>query len=139
MSDEKRCAGTTKDGSRCGQKVGKNYTYCIFHDPERKDELQEMRKRAGAVAGRSRKGRAVPPDETPPPPESLADSLVWAAWAARAVATGDLDTSRGNSIARLLSEFRKALEKHESAEKLEEIRRAVKEVTGEEPDLEVLP
>lgn len=71
--------------------------------------------------------------------KTLEDSLHWIAWAAYAVATGTLDTARANTIAKLMGEFRKHIEKSESREALEEIRRQVAELTGDVPELEALP
>lgn len=142
MSDTpKTCARIKDNGERCGQRLGPDFDLCLWHDPDRKEEREKVRKRAGSIGGRSRNGRALPPDETPGPLETLQDAVRWAAWAARAVATGDLDTSRGNTVAKLLKEFRAALEKSESREKLEEIRRRVEELTGRDvgANLEALP
>lgn len=133
VSDGQPCQNTMGLCPKCG--------HCIAHCEHRADELKEAQRRGGRTTARKRgdSERVALPDEAPAPPETLEDSLHWIAWAAYAVATGTLDTARANTIAKLMSEFRKHIEKSESREALEEIRRQVAELTGDVPELEALP
>lgn len=132
------------DGEPCRTAMGlcDECGHCIVHCPHRADQLKRAQQRGGHATARKRgeSDTVAHPDETPPPPETLADSLVWSAWAAHAVATGTLNTARGNAVAKLLAEFRKTVEKTESRERLEEIARQIEEATGgKRPELEALP
>lgn len=131
-------------GDPCGISWGlcEQCARCWVHCPHRADDLKAAQKRGGKTTARKRgaSDSVTFADETPEPPETLADSLLWSAWAAHAVATGKLDTARGNAVAKLLSEFRKTLEKSESREKLEEMRQRIEELAdgADGPKLEAL-
>lgn len=141
MSDDDQTCGARKDdGGNCGTYFGlcSECGRCFAHCEHREDRMARARSRGGYAATKG--SGTLPPGEVPPPPETLEDAVLWAAWASHAVATGELGTTRANAAARLLKEFRQALERHESAEKLEEIRRRVEELgdDGDAPDLEAL-
>lgn len=144
-SETKRCAYVKDDGERCRMENQlaeyEGELRCIWHDPHREEEAQAARKRGARTRAEQQRRNGKPdPDEVPPPPETLEDGVTWSAWAAWAAATGRLNTARANAAARLLKEFRQALEKSESRAKLEEIRARVEELTGDgdAPDLEAL-
>lgn len=143
MSDEsERCEHVKDDGERCRvtNSVNPDTGLCYFHDPERREELQRARSKGGhaTAAKRADDDRAVPTHDAPDPPETLEDAVEWAAWASVQVATGRLDTSRANAVARLLKEFRQALERSESREALERIEELRERVEGGDADLEVM-
>lgn len=145
MSDRPTCDYVKDDGEGCGVTGGlheyEGELRCLWHDPRREEKARAARARGARRSNEKQRSGKPDPDEVPPPPETLEDALAWSAWAAWAAATGRLDTARANAAARHLKEFRQALERHESAEKLEEIRERVEELTGEAggPDLEALP
>lgn len=134
MSDE-RCGYEIEDGKTCTTDFGlcDCHGQCYTHSPCREDDRQEARSRGGVATARKNRD-VVPLEEAPAAPQTLEDAISWASWAATQVATGQLDTSRANSVARLLSEFRKLLEKSEAREALElvkEMRREMQVEDGE--------
>lgn len=138
MSGE-TCGHEREDGTGCGTSFGlcPECGRCFNHCAHRADERRAASEKGAYVAAKG--PGALFPGEVPPAPESLEDAVVWAAWAARAAATGDLDTARANAAARLLKEFRQALERSEAREELEELRRKLEDLHGDSPDLEALP
>lgn len=136
VTDSERCGAPKNDGQPCGVTFGlcECHGRCFTHAPCREAERDAARRRGADRTNRP--DGSLPPGEVPPPPENLRDAVVWAAWASHAVATGDLDTARANSTARLLKEFRNALERGEARAGFEETRRKLEELHGDGPDLE---
>lgn len=123
------CRGTTADGDPCGSPVVDEDGWCPAHGPDGDERMREIARKGGEATARKHRG-GVDPEDVPEAPETIEDAVVWAAWAARAAATGELSTSRANAAAKLLREFRQALERREAAEQLEEIRRQIEEAAG---------
>lgn len=138
MSGE-ACGFEREDGTRCGTGFGlcDGCGRCFNHCPHRAEERRKASEKGAYVAAHG--PGALPPGEVPPAPETLADAVLWSAWAARAAATGELDTARANAAARLLKEFRQALERSEAKEELAELRAKLEELHGDTPELEALP
>lgn len=139
MSKE-TCGAPKKDtGEPCPSSIGlcEECARCLAHCEHRQDTLKRGQRLGGHVSAKG--AGTVPGGEVPPAPQTLQDAVVWAAWAARAAATGELDTARANSAARLLKEFRQALERSEAQAELEELREKIEELNGDEPELEALP
>jgi hypothetical protein len=44
---QRRCAGITKGGAACGFPPSPGRAWCLNHDPDRRDELAESRRRGG--------------------------------------------------------------------------------------------
>ncbi len=60
-TDPKRCAGTRKDGTPCGAAVMGPGTLCYAHDPTRRAERDQARRKGGTnSATRNRLDRLVP-------------------------------------------------------------------------------
>lgn len=141
--ERRRCKETKDDGTPCGappEFVDPETGLCWTHSEGGREKAREAARKGGEATARKLRGADLDPEEVPEAPETLADAVVWAAWAARAAATGKLSTSRANAAAKLLREFRQALERHEAAEQLEEIRRQIEEAAGggEDVDLDVV-
>lgn len=141
MSERDVCGATTESGGTCEVTFGlcqePGCGRCWTHDPHRKEERDAANSRGGYRAARG--PGTVAPGDVPPAPQTLSDAVVWAAWAARAAATGELDTGRANAAARLLKEFRQALERTEAKQELEGLRRKLEELGDDAPDLEAVP
>lgn len=137
MSDPQTCGAPTESGGTCGVTFGlcdePGCGRCWTHDPHRSEEREAANSRGGYRAARG--PGTIAPGDVPPAPRTLQDAVVWAAWAARAAATGELDTGRANAAARLLKEFRQALERTEAKAELEELRRKLEELGADGPDL----
>lgn len=142
MSDGSReqCGHGREDATPCQSPIGlcdrcgKCWTHCQHVSDE---ERTAARSRGGYAA--AREDGTLPPGEVPPAPQTLTDAVRWSAWAARAAVIGELNTARANSAAKLLKEFRQALERTEAKAELEELREALEELRGEEPELEAVP
>lgn len=140
--DEKLCRHPKADsGEPCQSfascdECGRCWAHCKHNEEER----AAARKKGGHATAqrRSEDEQVVPPGDAPAAPETLEDAVRWASWASLQVATGKLDTSRANSVARLLSEFRKLLEKSESREALEKVEEMRRKLEGADADLEVV-
>lgn len=139
MTDAERCGHPKDDGAACGTAFGlcPDCGWCFTHC-EHREEARTAARRKGAERT-NRPDGALLPEEMPPPLKSLEDAAVWAAWASYVVATGTMDPTRGNTVARLLKEFRTASERVEAKADYEETRRKLEERYGDGPDLEALP
>lgn len=133
------CGAEKDGGGTCSTTFGlcDCHGECFAHSPCREEERQKARSRGGhaTAAGEG----SVPPGDVPPAPQTLGDAVRWAAWASRAVVAGDVDTARANAAARLLKEFRQALERSESREALEKVEELRAKIESGDADLEVLP
>lgn len=124
MTERERCGHPKSEGGDPCQSwpACDDCDRCWIHCPHVEEERAHARKKGGVNSRKTdNEDQVVPFGDAPEPPETLDDAVRWASWAAMQVAVGGLDTSRANSVARLLKEFRQALEKSESREALEKI------------------
>lgn len=143
MSDDEVCGAVKKAGDgTCPIDFGlcAECGLCFTHCEHREEERKAATHRGGRTTAlkRGNGDRSVPLDQAPDPPETLGDAVRWASWASLQVATGGIDTSRANAVARLLKEFRQALEKSESRQALEKIDELRERIEGGDADLEVV-
>lgn len=120
-----QCQGTTPDGTRCSIRSQISDTgLCVWHDPARKDEADELRKKGQAARTPSRRAevRTVDAKDTPGKLTDLDDLVRWAAWTAKAVATGKIDARTARETAYALTCFRGGLEKRDLARDLAKLR-----------------
>ena len=100
--------GRTKAGQLCRTEIGLSASngLCLFHDPDRADELLQIRRdgQRASVAARSRI-RTANPHEAPAAPKTVEDAVEFASWAAWAVATGKIDARTAREAAYCLRAF----------------------------------
>lgn len=99
--------GRRADGEPCRGKLSLSEAgLCVFHDPDRVDELRAMRAAGGsAAAAAKRKAKAADPEGVPRAPRTIEDATRWASWATWAVATGQIDARTAHEIGYVLRAF----------------------------------
>jgi len=112
-TETQRCTAWTAAGRQCPHRHGLVGNLCVFHDPERRDELKAMRQRgqaAGMVSRKeSRRVRLAQASETAGPRPPIGDSLEtvtqWLRWLAESAARGEVkvtEVAALTAVARLL-------------------------------------
>lgn len=126
MTDE-RCQHVKDDGERC--RVDWDLSddgLCIHHDPERREAMQENRRKGGLATARKLKGKGLDPAELPAL-ESHRAAETWCDVVGRAVAEGRLGHNEGRTILRAVREWRESHDAGEVTEQIEEMREALSE------------
>jgi hypothetical protein len=126
MSQEvRRCAGTTADGTSCDVPPGLvlDSGFCLRHSPDPQDRaLAAAGSLKGALSTKARAKRGLDPGELGEL-ETAEDALRWCATVAAAVAEGRLSASVGQTVARLVAEWRSARDLHLREGRLSELER----------------
>jgi len=132
----KQCEHTRDDGSRCGMKanIAPGSPFCVWHDPNRVEEVKAMRKKAGERGGgkakpRRAEVRVVHSEDAPKAPKTLEDAVEWLSWLPWAVTTGKVDARTAHEAAYALRAFldgQKALDKMD--EQLKEMQKKLREL-----------
>lgn len=116
-----RCQATTADGRPCGapeQLVDPSTGLCISHDPDRAGVLREAGLKGGiAMRKKARDDKGLTHAELPPL-DGPASAALWTEVIGRAVATGRIPASRGQTALRAVSEFLRAHAAGETADRL---------------------
>jgi hypothetical protein len=105
------CTAVKADGTQCRIKNNLSATgLCLAHDPARRDEAQAARRKGAATRHNDRRGtniRTVLPQDIPHggEPKTLDQVADIAAWAIRAVATGQMDARTGREVGNLCQAF----------------------------------
>jgi len=129
------CAAETQRGRcRIGSDLCPECGRCIWHCAHRRAKADRLRRVGGTVRGeraRARRGgalRTAAPDELPTrqPPETLADVVAWASWAAWATATGKLDGHTAREVNRSLVTLRAALQVRDLQVRIRELERQLR-------------
>lgn len=138
---ETRCRHVKEDGERCGmvRNIDPSTGFCVWHDPARKQEAANMRRKGGKESGARAKARkpavrVVNADECPPPPTTLEEATHWLSWLSWAVTTGKIDGRTAHESAYALRAFvdgRKHVDRtDERVKALEAKLKEVKAATG---------
>lgn len=129
MTDEVKptcgqAGGRTKRLKHCNVTMNLSPTngLCLQHDPERKEELYQVRVAGAKARGKKVQKAKAAQGEVPRKPKNLQDAIEWASWATFAVATGEIDTRVAHEVAVLVREFRMALEKRALEEQVEALK-----------------
>ncbi len=122
MSEQ--CQGSTPDGTRCEIRSQIVSGLCVWHDPDRRDEAAAMRRKgaAGRQPAQRTMVKTVSTAETPGKLTDLDDCVRWAAWVARAVATGKIDARTARETSYAIITLRGSLEKRDLARDLNKLR-----------------
>ncbi len=122
----RQCTATTKKGQRCAIKVNLRKTpdgfRCIHHDPQRTEQVREMRRKGGIKA--TSRGRTTA--DVPSAPESIDDVVRWSAWVAVAVATGKIDSRVAREVTNAIRQFQSGIEKRDLQVEMNELRQQIK-------------
>jgi len=103
-----KCIQVKANGERCGMDVANEGERCIWHDPGRRKEAREARRRGARRANQKRQtkgARTADPSKVPDRPRTVEDAVEWASWAVHAVATGEIDARTGHEIGYVLRAF----------------------------------
>ena len=129
-----RCQAIKADGKRCGQKNNlSSEGLCIFHDPERKKQATEARRKGQKASTKKRldgKIKTVSASEAPPAPETIVDCAKWASWAVHAVAVGSIDARTGDTVGKLLNALQRALKDGKMVDDVAALREQIAERRG---------
>ena len=108
--------GKTLAGALCRASLNLSPTsgLCWSHDPERAEQARAIRASGGVAAGRAKRLENAPPaGDVPNAPRTLADAEKLAAWLARAVLTGQIDSRTCESATKAVRQFQLTVEKRE--------------------------
>lgn len=130
MTEERTCQGTT-NGRPCrapSTLVGES-GFCRSHDPAQKDALRLDASKGGRKAARTKhlSNGELPPLESPQA------AARWTEVVGRAVATGRLSASQGHAMLRAVSEFLRAHDAGDVAERMEALRNQVEKLKAGAP------
>ena len=132
MTTRTQCTAITKGGERCRHRNNLSPEFlCLHHDPERKRQVQAMRKKGGKAAAKKKlEGRikTVSRDEVPDLPETLADIAGWLGWLAQCGPDGTLDSRTIETTVKVLVALRGVIEKTSLAEEIEALRTQLAEL-----------
>lgn len=110
------CGATKADGTPCGVRANLRETpdgpRCLWHDPGRREEAREARRkgqRATVEARRKERVRTVEASEAPPMPKTLDEVTAWLSWLAFAVVTGRIDARTAKEATTAVDKLRLAL------------------------------
>jgi hypothetical protein len=121
------CTFTKDDGTRCQVSNGlSDAGLCIWHDPERRQQVAEMRSKGARTANPKRAkhtARTVSAEDAPPAPESLEDCVRWSSWLTVAVTTGVLDARTTKEAVQAIRELRASLEKRDLEREVADLKR----------------
>lgn len=120
-----KCRGTRKDDQPCESEFVDETGYCPAHR-EDSTEMRERQRKGGAAT--SAKIRFVL-DELPWPISNHADAEKWLSSIARGVLAGTVDRRDANAATKALSEWVKTHAGKLQAVDLEELRKAVRQIT----------
>jgi hypothetical protein len=125
-----RCTYTNKAGDQCRveSNVNPETGGCFWHDPKRKTERNEARRRGQVASARNRAKstiKTVAPGDAPARMESVHDAVAWASWAAWAVATGVIDGRTAREVGYNVRAFLAASDKAGLADKIRELQAAI--------------
>lgn len=128
------CTHRKADGTECrAPALLDGSGLCAMHAPHLAEKMRRARTRGGRAAGPRRRPaeriQVALPEEAPPPPQTLEDAVRWASWATHAVTTGRIHPKVAGEVARLLKEFRAALEKRAIEGELDELRAKLETLT----------
>ena len=120
---KERCSQVKEDGIRCGAEArysGK----CLFHPPEKADELRQARSRGG-------KGRQVG-DGGPVVDETSREARVYSICrrTVRDVRMGKMEAKSGSAIASLCSVMLKAISAMETDKRVDDVEKQLGELRG---------
>ncbi len=98
---------------------------CLWHSqtPEAVEGRERVRRRAGSR--RSKKIRIATADEAPPEPKSLQDCIDWMSWAARATATGIIDSGTSRQITGAIAELRRLIDAYQLERRIKELEQTI--------------
>lgn len=113
MSERLQCTAIRNAGGRCQSTSAIVMGLCAFHDPSRREQVREMRRRGAIAAGASRAANrkvrlelaSASAGPRPPIGDSLLSVTQWVRWLAEAGIRGEVKQSELvalTSVARLL-------------------------------------
>ncbi len=118
-----RCAGKVKStGQRCKKQAEGNTTFCMWHDPERRDEALEIQ-RAGAAANRKVLMKLPPMTDAKSAQEITSVVTL-------AVAQGQIDKTRAQVVLQGVKLFMDATLKLRYEEQINDIQQRIKALQG---------
>lgn len=122
---DRQCRGTNSEGQPCGAPpavVGDD-GWCDAHRPgSGRSEMSKRGQRGGLAATARNRSPGLDPDDLPPL-DSYEAAKVWCERVGRAVATGRLGRSEGNTILKAVRAWNSSEEHRAAAEALEELER----------------
>jgi hypothetical protein len=122
------------DGGSCGAQAQRGRPYCFQHDPDQAEAAADARRRGAGTTNKRRRRtqiRTADPSDVPARLESVEDAIAWAAWAARAVATGEVDARTGKEVGGLLKVFLDGKKHADSVDKrVKELREKIRQLQG---------
>jgi hypothetical protein len=120
MHDARRCTATRLDGEPCKAQALPGGDRCLFHDPQRREQV-DLARRAGGISSR-RGPTTLPPDTADLPLATVADVSAALAQTINLVRRGQLDAKTANSAGYLLNVLLRALEGDALERQIEEMR-----------------
>lgn len=138
MTEELRCKATNRDGDPCGvlpHLVDPESGLCYAHQPGVREQLIEAGKKGGAATAKKWKRKGLAEEELPElrTPHDAAARLDLIA---RAVGTSRLGHNEGRTMVSAVQQWLKAHEAGALEDKVQELRRQLREAKGEGAKLE---
>lgn len=127
MSD-RRCSGTNQQGEACGAPpaiVDPETGFCPAHGPGGSAEMSRRGTLGGWASTAKNRSPGLDPDDLPPL-DSHEAAKIWCERVGRAVATGRLGPSEGNTIIKAVKAWIDSEEHRAAAEALEQLERVAR-------------
>lgn len=119
-----------ENGKRCGAMGPEgDPVLCVFHDPARAEEAQEMRRKGARTTNAKRNPEEPLPDTSglPWPPTTMEDVSAWLGRVSQAIVTGEIEPRRARELTYTLRAHREVLQELEQGRKADELLKAHEE------------